>query len=37
MHQIELYKDINGKSEIYEYIKGLKKRNDKESRQKLKK
>lgn len=34
---IELYEDVNGKSEIYEYIQMLNKSNSKENRQKLKK
>ena len=37
MFDIEFYEDINGKSEVYEYIQKLNKTNGKENRQKLKK
>lgn len=36
MYDIEFYEDINGKSEIYEYIKELKGKNNKENKQKAK-
>ena len=37
MYDIEFYEDKNGKSEVYEYIKELKKNNSKENKQKVKK
>lgn len=37
MYEIEFYEDINGKSEVYEYILKLRNNNNKENRQKLKK
>lgn len=37
MYDIEFYEDIDGKSEVYEYIKELKKNNSKENKQKVKK
>lgn len=37
MYDIEFYEDKNGKSEIYEYIKELKRNKSKENKQKLKK
>ena len=37
MFDIEFYEDKNGKSEVYEYIRELKKNNSKENKQKLKK
>ncbi len=37
MYEIEFYEDKDGKSEVYEYIKGLKKQNSKENKQKIKK
>ena len=37
MYDIEFYEDKNGKSEVYEYIKELKKNNSKENKQTVKK
>ena len=37
MYNIEFYQDKDGKSEVYEYIKDLKKNNSKENKQKVKK
>ncbi len=37
MYDIEFYQDKDGKSEVYEYIKELKKNNSKENKQKVKK
>lgn len=37
MYDIEFYEDINGKSEVYEYIQHLRKNLNKENKQKLKK
>lgn len=37
MYDIEFYEDKDGKSEIYEYIKELKKNDSKENKQKVKK
>ena len=37
MYDIEFYEDINGKSEVYEYIQQLRKNLNKENKQKLKK
>ena len=37
MYNIEFYQDKDGKSEVYEYIKELKKNNSKENKQKVKK
>ena len=37
MYDIEFYEDRNGKSEIYEYIRELKRNNSKVNKQKLKK
>ena len=37
MYNIEFYEDKNGKSEVYDYIKELKKKNSKENKQKAKK
>lgn len=31
MYEIEIYKDKNGKSEVYDYIKELQQKNDKDS------
>lgn len=37
MYDIEIYEDKNGKSEVGEYIKGLQKKNDKDSKIKFNK
>lgn len=37
MYDIEFYEDRDGKSEVYDYIKELKKNNSKENKQKVKK
>ncbi len=37
MYDIEFYEDVNGKSEVYEYIQNLKKKQSKEFKVKLKK
>lgn len=37
MYDIEFYQDEEGKSEVYEYIKELKNKNNKDSKQKTKK
>ena len=37
MYDIEFYQDKDGKSEVYEYIKELKKNNSKENKQNVKK
>lgn len=37
MYEIEFYENKNGKSEVYEYIQELRKRKNKESKQKRKK
>ena len=37
MYNIELYEDLNGKSEVGEYIRGLQKKNDKDSKIKFNK
>lgn len=37
MYDIEFYEDKNGESEVYEYIRRLRKNNTKENKQKLKK
>ena len=37
MYDIELYEDKNGKSEVGEYIRGLQKKNDKDSKIKFNK
>ena len=37
MYEIEFYEDINGTSEVYEYIQQLRKNLNKENKQKLKK
>jgi phage-related protein len=37
MYEIEFYEDSDGNSEVYNYIKELKKNNSKENKQKLKK
>ncbi len=37
MYNIEFYEDNKGKSEVYEYIMSLKKKNNKQNRQKAKK
>lgn len=37
MYDIEIYEDKNGRSEVGEYIKGLQKKNDKDSKIKFNK
>lgn len=37
MFDIEFYEDEDGKSEVYDYIKELKRKNSKENKQKIKK